>query len=416
MIKTHSLKEYQIYEFTTNSRYQDKFCLLVDDLVEQQNLKVLDSTQTNFHPLQLKKYLNEHKKKNMCNYVSKNALFVYSAKNQIKLFHISQCSKQNLINIISKNEQKKLIKFFESKKENYFECLEQQRIIGGGQCCSRQDITLGLQNIQYQNNTNNLEQKDIQIDAQFRKFFEKNVANQIHISEVVEKRDYANEIINIFDKCLNKKKEQITLQTSQYKIYIIEMFNLCLQYLFSGALNIDRDDQNQIIRKIDIFLRHIKQSLNLFPCQDLEFLYQFLYDLSDLEFEQSSQGYKNIPIIAEFYKLSLLSIGQNHHPLFVNEKLELNKEGGKSYQNFLMEVDKQDKLDNVWQIVDKGHEKIRSFTKYSIAKHISLFLALKTQRFYKQNEIKATDELIFLIEQIIEYTNIQASGGDQNMG
>ncbi|EAR99879.2 WD domain, G-beta repeat protein (macronuclear) [Tetrahymena thermophila SB210] len=409
-IEKYNQKEHSTKEFITHFRFQDKLYALIDKFIQQQHVKDLIPSKKNLHNLQQQNYQSvQQQQKNVFNNVSKDLSFISSLKNKIEIFSFSQCRRQKMINMLNKNDEKKLIRYIESKKENSFGSMAKQRIIGGGQCCSRQDITQGLKDFQQQNSINQQEDKKLQIDIQFQKFFDKNVANKFHISEIVDKRDYATEIISIFDKCLNKKKEQITVQTNQYRIFIIEMFNLCFQYVFSGAFDIDKDDSNQIISKIDIFLSHIKQNINLFPCLDLEFLYQFLYDLCDLEFDQNSQSYKNVSIIAEFYKLSLLNGGQHQHPLFINEKHQLNQESGKSYQNFLIDADKQEHLDNVWQVVDKAHEKIRSFTKYSIAKQVSLLLELKTQRFYKQQQIQASDELIFFIEQVIEQQNIQAS-------
>ncbi|KAL4512369.1 hypothetical protein ABPG72_005371 [Tetrahymena utriculariae] len=307
---------------------------------------------------------------------------------------LSQIQKQNLINLTNqKNKLKKQNKIF--KIEYLLNQENRKRIKGGGACCSSQgalESEFSVMKIQ------EFEQKDVQtkpLNKTFEKIYSKKVKNHKYISEKVQKQEQYLETKDLIEQCLSGFREEITVNLNSKRTHTVEIFNLCLLYIISGAQYIDRDDQNQIFLEGNIFLDQLRENIKIFACQDVEFIYSFFSDLNDQDLD-SNQLDQLQQVISFVQKLIEGKIEEN-------EKQELLS----NIEN--LAFNKSDQLQHVWQIVDRAHEKIRTFTKFNIICSISALWAQKQDKFGQFQDISAYDEMIFHIQKFIEFSQKQSS-------
>ncbi|KAL4463386.1 hypothetical protein ABPG73_015138 [Tetrahymena malaccensis] len=196
-----------------------------------------------------------------------------------------------------------------------------------------------------------------------------------------------------------------------YRMFMIELFNLCLEYTMSGSLIIDRDDQNQIITKIDVFLNRLQENSKLFPCSDLEFIYQFLYDLNDQDLDLSEKNKSQLSLISHFVKLNIENQGKFSKKVLVDSSMNINDKNGQEISQLLHDIafQKQEQLEQIWQIVDKAQQKVRSFTKDSMIKYFAAIMAKRAKYFEEFEQVKGINDLIFHIEEFIDCSDNQSS-------
>ncbi|KAL4430316.1 hypothetical protein ABPG74_019475 [Tetrahymena malaccensis] len=322
--------------------------------------------------------------------VLKQPRFIFDKKNN----ELSQIQKQKLINLaLQKNKLNKQKKIFKMKYP-----LDQdgrKRILGGGTCCSSQrpiESEFSMVKIQ------EFEQKDLQakpVNKDFEKIYSKKVKNNKYVSEIVQKEEQYSETKDLLEKCLNRFREEITVNVNSYRTHTVELFNLCLLYIISGAQSIDRDDQNEILSEVNIFLDQVRENIKLFACQDVEFIYSFFSDLNDENLD-SFQLNQLSQVILFVKKLIEGKIDENEKQELISRIQDLA-------------FNKSDQLQYVWQIVDRAHEKIKAFTKYNIICQISALWAQKYEKFGQFHDISAYDEMIFYIEKFIEFSQKQSS-------
>ncbi|EAS03560.2 WD domain, G-beta repeat protein (macronuclear) [Tetrahymena thermophila SB210] len=311
---------------------------------------------------------------------------------------ISQCQRQNLLNSINKKEISRSIRLFNSNTESSRKGF---KLLGGGGCCSKNnEPQFGNIGINFEEVKENKKQNEI--DPKFNKFYKSQVENLSHIQSIVEKNEQVSEIIKVCESGLIRSKDLFTINVHMYRASAIQIFNLCLQYIITGAQSIDKDDQNLIFKKLDAFIQHVKQNVELFPCQDLEFIYQFLMDINQEDFDYSNESQKQLQIVSQFVTINIQKRGKLTFPLLVNDSSQINNNQGQDLIQFLQDIafKQSDSLENIWQIVDRAHQKVKSFTKDAIVRQIVAIWALKVSKL-GQNSTDSQD-LLFFINQFIE--------------
>ncbi|KAL4507408.1 hypothetical protein ABPG73_012096 [Tetrahymena malaccensis] len=150
-----------------------------------------------------------------------------------------------------------------------------------------------------------------------------------------------------------------------------------------------------------MFIEHIKQNVELFPCQDLEFIYQFLIDINQEDFNYSNESQKQLQLVSQFVTIQIQQRGKLAFPLLVNNSFQINNNQGEDLIKILQEIafKQSDTLDNIWQIVDRAHQKVRSFTKDTIIKQIVAIWALKVSQLGQNSTDK--EDLLFFIDQFV---------------
>ncbi|EAS07055.1 WD domain, G-beta repeat protein (macronuclear) [Tetrahymena thermophila SB210] len=356
-----------------------------------------------------KQVISKSCSENMQSIINKSqtqSMYFHQKNEKQLLIGLSQIQRQKIANLLKKSDSKmtqiQFQKIFKSQNSS-----NQERILGGGACCSRSDgqNELQFQLIDEQVNQNN------QIDHKFNKFYQDRVNNVKYVNKIIEKQEYTTEISDIFDKCINRTKENIVVNVNMYRIFMIEFFNLCLQYTMGGSLAIDRDDQNQIISKIDVFLSNLQQNSKLFPCSDLEFIYQFLYDLSDQDIDISEKNASQLELISQFVKLNIENQGKFQKKVLVDKSMKINDKDGQEISQLLYDIafKRSEQLEQIWQIVDRAQEKVRSFTKDTMIKYFAAILAKRAKHLENIEFVKAIDDLVFYIEEFINCSDNQTS-------
>ncbi|KAL4430314.1 hypothetical protein ABPG74_019473 [Tetrahymena malaccensis] len=319
--------------------------------------------------------------------VLKQPRLIFDRKNN----ELSQIQKQKLINLaLQENKLKKQKNIFKIKYHKNQD--DRKRILGGGACCSSQRPIEGELKIQ------KIEPKDGQnrpINKDFERIYNSKVINKKYTSEIVQKEVQYQETKDLFEKCLNRFRKEVIVNINSYRTHIVDIFNLCLLYIISGAQTIDRDDQNEIITKTNVFLDQIRQNIKLFACLDVEFIYSFFADLNDDNLDSAQ--------INQLQQVILFAKKQIEEKIEANEKKELIS----GVQE--LAFNKSDQLQYVWQIIDRAREKVKAFTKYNIICQISALLAQKYEKFGQFHDISPYDEMIFYVEKCIEFTQKQSS-------
>ncbi|EAR84625.2 WD domain, G-beta repeat protein (macronuclear) [Tetrahymena thermophila SB210] len=326
------------------------------------------------------------------------------------LAQLSQIRKQNLINKLKQNHLKKAQNLMNKLKNSTHK--QALRILGGGQCCSQDNSTLREihqyniqekirdlnlpQALQPQDNNQNSQQTNINIINELPSIFPKNAFSQSHVTQVIEKFDQASEVKEIFQKYLNHKKVEILMGIDFYRNSLVEAFNIILLYFVSGTQELDKDDRNGLIKYLEVFLNHLKDNSKLFSCQDLEFAFSFLSDFNEEDFKDA-QNQNQIAEFSQFVQKLLTG------------KLDNSQENQLLNNIEQVAFSKQQQLQCVWQIVDKVHEKIKSFSKDNVFYLFVALIAQKHKKFGKIQNIQASEELLFYIEKFVEYSNKETS-------
>ncbi|KAL4483359.1 hypothetical protein ABPG72_008001 [Tetrahymena utriculariae] len=103
--------------------------------------------------------------------------------------------------------------------------------------------------------------------------------------------------------------------------------------------------------------------------------------------------------------------GKFSKKLLVDDSMKINEKNGQEIAQFLHDIayKRSDQLEQVWQIIDRAQEKVRSFKKDNMIKYFAAILAKRVERFESLEIVKAVDDLIFYIEEFVNCSDNQNS-------
>ncbi|KAL4464445.1 hypothetical protein ABPG72_021779 [Tetrahymena utriculariae] len=328
---------------------------------------------------------------------------------QIRIsIHKDQESHKN--NPLSSNEKdmqkgfKHILEKIQKLKETkYFR--RQDLLRGGGNCCSNQNKYLDKSAIhQAFDEAKFIETENNHgIDENIQKAYNRVRKNTQfkQMEKTQENGEQFDEIKNILQNFLLKNKEKITTKVNTYRLYTIEMFNLCMSYNLSGLDCPSLVDSRQITYMLESLVSHFQKNLDLFPCLDLSYIFTFLQVLNQEEFDQRTKNYKQIEYISSFTKIEMVGkVMPLTHLKRIEEKSKID---GKQLLEKLKERafnNQNQQFDNPWEIVQSIRDKLL-FSKDIVIRQIGVIHIEKKE--------SQQDELSFYINKFIELIEISQS-------
>ncbi|KAL4478855.1 hypothetical protein ABPG72_009681 [Tetrahymena utriculariae] len=210
--------------------------------------------------------------------------------------NLTQIQIQKSLNFIKVN-QNKAIQYLSKVSLQYNQSFIyfNDRILGEGQCCSRQiqlqgDINENKQekvNTQdylisqekISNNHKNQNEKkvfnkflelngeisDPNIIKEFKEFYYKIIQNESHKNNIINSNQQVSAIKNILQNCLNKFKVEIIFNIQSYKAYVIQVIKIIFVYMLTTE---QKDMKRMQIETIDIliqkFLDYLIENFQIF--------------------------------------------------------------------------------------------------------------------------------------------------------
>ncbi|KAL4464486.1 hypothetical protein ABPG72_003896 [Tetrahymena utriculariae] len=269
------------------------------------------------------------------------------------------------------------------------------KIRGGGVCCSKQyesdQFDINLMDIKIQNYKeidNNLK-----IDKNFQKLFNKHVVQDNLDTNQIKKLNKNGEQLQVIIKLLqslNVIKQQITNNINAYRVYIIQIFNVCFQYFISGVNFISLQDQFQINEILQEFINHLKKSVFVYPCLDLLYLFSFFQAINQQDFDRTNK-FNQIQLISQFISLDFegeIFEKKIQYCDYTFQKVLTNKEQAQQsnkqelvqYLYYVAFSAPNSKIEKEWEIIHKIDKKIQVH-KDIIVRQIGALLVEKKQYF-----------------------------------
>ncbi|EAR93807.2 WD domain, G-beta repeat protein (macronuclear) [Tetrahymena thermophila SB210] len=373
----------------------------IDPLLNQKQSKINNLSRSNEHQVNIKRQLisqelNQYVVFNKS--LQKYEVDISFISQKAKSLQLSQIERQNLLNLYIKDNANKLqdqiLKLVKKKKIEW--TVQKNKIVGGGgACCSKQYESDQI-------SINPMEAKiqiykeidiNLKIDKNFQKVFNMHViqanldSNQM--KKLIQNGEQA-QTIKILLQNLNLIKYQLTNKINDYRVYVIQIFNLCFQHFISGVDHISTQDQFQINEILQEFINHLKQSIFAYPCLDLFYLFSFLQAINEKDFNKTSK-FNQIQLISQFFSLDMEGSifekkvqycdYQFQKVLTAKEQAkQSNKQELVQYLYYAAFSTPKDKTVKIWEIIDKVDKKIQT-NKDIIVRQIGALFAEKKQYF-----------------------------------